>query len=491
MQIRCTQADHRNQQILGICIDSVCPNQRPYCNFCLPRHNQHLEKLTSFELLSEWIKERILQVQIIQNSVYECKIALDRLINLFIPYNNLAVSQFPELGVSQIDQLIKGLCLQDCEKQLFKQMKESIEQIKSTVNEILKKIKNQTNVKQDDNVQNPNLIFQQPKHQPELKPNLNPFTFEIMNQNSIKQNERCYAIAFNNDCSMVIAGCHKNIKVFQNIQGKLDQIQILSEHKDYVNTLNFMKNTNNFVSGSDDKSIIIWQEIGNSQWKCQQILNGHSHFIYCLQLNNTDDLIISGSNDKTIKFWMKQDKWMCQQTITDHTSYVYSLSLNDQQNKLISCSWDSQILVIEQQKLDNKWNVTQKIIVDKWGLRLCFISDNQFIFQPRCQEYIDIYEMDINTKQYSKTKQIAVKCGLRDENIFFPQQYLKSKCILVNKNGSNVNLMRKKENDDFIIQQSIEFSTYLIFGQLSHDGEYLITWDNTSKEIQIRKFRQL
>ncbi|CAD8169861.1 unnamed protein product [Paramecium pentaurelia] len=321
--------------------------------------------------------------------------------------------------------------------------------------------------------------------------NLNPFTFEIINQNTIKQNEWCQAIAFNKDCSIVVAGCDKNIKVFQHRQGKLDQIQILSEHRYNVYTLNFMKNTNNFVSGSHDNSIIIWQEIGNSQWKCQQILNGHSNPIYCLQLNNTDDLIISGSLDNTIKFWMKQVNWMCQQTITDHTQQVYSLSLNDQQNKLISCSFDSQILVIEQQKLDNKWNVTQKIKVDTYGLRLCFISDNQFIFQPKCQKYMDIYEMDSNTKQYSKTKQIAVKYGSGGENILFPQQYLKSKCILVNKNGTNVNLMRKKENDDFIIQQYTEFNHKLIFGQLSDDGEYLITWDDKSKEIQIRKFRQL
>ncbi|CAD8145710.1 unnamed protein product [Paramecium pentaurelia] len=48
MQIKCTQADHRTQQILGFCIGSSCANQRPYCNFCIPstlnifisQHNQ-------------------------------------------------------------------------------------------------------------------------------------------------------------------------------------------------------------------------------------------------------------------------------------------------------------------------------------------------------------------------------------------------------------------------------------------------------------------
>ncbi|CAD8213301.1 unnamed protein product [Paramecium pentaurelia] len=251
-----------------------------------------------------------------------------------------------------------------------------------------------------------------------------------------------------------------------------------------------MKKTNNFVSGSLDKSIIIWQMIGNNQWNCQQKLNGHSNCIFCLLLNNTDDLIISGSYDTKIKFWMKQNQWICQQTISDHTGSVYSLSLNEKQNKLISCSNDSQILVIKQSELDKQWSVIQKIKVDQYGYRLCFINDNLFTFQPYCKEQMYIYEMDSNNKQYNKIKEIELMYDSNDCDCLFPQQYIKSKRLLVNKNGQNVNLMRKKENGDFLIYQSIQFTSHQIYGQLSNDGEYLITWDRGSKEIQIRKFKE-
>ncbi|CAD8178896.1 unnamed protein product [Paramecium pentaurelia] len=266
-----------------------------------------------------------------------------------------------------------------------------------------------------------------------------------MNQNSIKVDNFCYAFAFNKDQSIVLAGCRKDIKVFENREGKLNQVQLLSKHTDDVNALNFMKKTNNLVSGSSDKSIIIWQVIGNNQWNCQQILNGHSNWIFCLLLNNTDDLIISGSGDNTIKFWMKENQWICQQTITDHTHSVYSLSLNEQQNKLISCSRDSQILIIEQSNLDKQWSVTQKINVDQYGLRLCFINDNLFTFQPRCKDQMNIYEIDTDKKQDYKIKEIAVKSDSIGCHFLFPQQYIKSKCLLVNKNGKNVNLMRIKK----------------------------------------------
>ncbi|CAD8122200.1 unnamed protein product [Paramecium sonneborni] len=251
-----------------------------------------------------------------------------------------------------------------------------------------------------------------------------------------------------------------------------------------MSTLNFRRNTNNFVSGSYDKLIIIWQVYSNNQWYCQQKLNGHSNWILCLLLNNNDDLIISESEDNTIKFWIKQNQWVCQQTITYHTGIVFSLSLNDQQSKVISFSDDYQIL------LDRKWNVIQKIKVDKYGLRLCFINDNQFIFQSFCQEQMQIYEMDNKTKQYRRMNEITIKCGSNFDHYSFPQQYVKSKCLLVNKNGKSVNLMRKKENGDFIIEKSIEFDDQRIYGQLGQDREYLITWDNKSKEIQIRKCKE-
>ncbi|CAD8131261.1 unnamed protein product [Paramecium sonneborni] len=100
-----------------------------------------------------------------------------------------------------------------------------------------------------------------------------------------------------------------------------------------------------------------------------------------------------------------------------------------------------------------------------------------------------IYELNNTNKQYSKTKDLIVKCG-SDGACLFPQQYIKQKCLLVNKNGQNINLIKRKENGDFITQQSIDFGTSSLFGIMSDNGEYLITWDDISKEIQIRKYQE-
>ncbi|CAD8191525.1 unnamed protein product [Paramecium octaurelia] len=320
--------------------------------------------------------------------------------------------------------------------------------------------------------------------------NLKPFKYHLIQNHSITQTECCRAIAFNKDNSIVLATCDKLIKVFEFKQELLRQTHILSEHQDNVTTLNFMKKSSQFISASHDQQIIMWSMNINDQWIPSYKLSGHSNWIFCLVLNNNEDLIISGSRDNTIKFWVKQNEWICSQTITDHKNQVLGLSLNEQQNQVISCGSDQLILIIEQSSQDQKWNVIQKISIECTGNQLCFINDNIFIFQRCCKLFMDVYEMNSSDKQYAKTKHIPVKCGRNGWNYYFPQQYIKSKCVVVNKNGCNVNLIWKNQNADFITHQSIEFGSSDLQGQMSEDGEYLITWDNQSKEIQIRKYHE-
>ncbi|CAD8116930.1 unnamed protein product [Paramecium primaurelia] len=224
-----------------------------------------------------------------------------------------------------------------------------------------------------------------------------------------------------------------------------------------------MKRSDHFISGSTNSSMIIWARNENGLWIYQQKLNGHTSSIVCLLLNNNEDIIISVSNDYKIKFQQKQNEQLCF-LITDHTSTVLRLKLNKQ------------------------WIVIQKITVEQLGYRLFFIDNNTFTFYPYGKDYIEVFEMNNSNKQYTKTKDIPVKGG--SDYFLFPQQYKKSKCMLVNKNGSNISLIRKKQNGKFMIEESIEFGTRSIFGYMTDDGQYLITWDENSKEIQIRKYQE-
>ncbi|CAD8161697.1 unnamed protein product [Paramecium pentaurelia] len=254
------------------------------------------------------------------------------------------------------------------------------------------------------------------------------------------------------------------LNLFEFIQGILKQVLIFSEHGREVSTFNFMKRSDHFISGSTDSSMIIWPSNQNGLRICQQKLNERTSNIVCLLLNNNEDIIISGSNDYKIKFWQKQNEWFCYQTITDHTSTVLGLSFNEQSNKFIFCGYGSSILVFEQSELNKQWIVIQKITVKDFGFRLCFIDNKTFTFYPYGKDYIEVFEMNNSNKQYTKTKDIP--------------------------NGSNISFIRKKQDGKFMIEESIEFGTRSIFGYMTDDGQYLITWDENSKEIQIRKYQE-
>ncbi|CAD8108898.1 unnamed protein product [Paramecium primaurelia] len=276
---------------------------------------------------------------------------------------------------------------------------------------------------------------------------------------------------------------------YLNNQGIIKQIQTLNQHKDFVKTLNFMQKSKQFISGSFDKSIIIWKYNQNRQWSCQQILNEHNDSIYCLVINTNEDLIISGSRDNTIKFWIYKNQWFHQQTIQDHCQSIYALSLNQQQNRVVSCGYDQYILIIEQSEQNKEWKLIQKITIEQFGYRVCFIDNNMFAFSQNNQEQISIFEMSNNNKQFIKTKDIPIKSGL-DFYSSFPQLYINSKCILVSKNGEYVNLIRKIQNGEFLTEQSIHIGISSLFGTMSNDGEYLVTWDEKSMQIQIRRYQE-
>ncbi|CAD8178265.1 unnamed protein product [Paramecium octaurelia] len=319
--------------------------------------------------------------------------------------------------------------------------------------------------------------------------NQKTFNYQIIENNSIKQEKYCFSFAFNKNCSTVAVGCINQIIIYEFKYDMFKQIQVLDLLPGCVNTLNFMKNSDQFISGDDNGNISIWSINNNNSWVCSQTIKGHNYSITCLIVNKIEDLIISGSYDRTIQFRVKQNEWICSQTITEHQNFVYSLSLNDQQNQVISCGRDKLILLIEYSEQNKNWIVVQKIYVDCYGHRLGFINNNIFSFKPKESNSMHVYEKNSVNKQFIKTKEVIPNQGNDGRNLF-PQQYIKLKQLLLNRHNKYINCIRIIQNGEFKLEQIIQFGTNSIFGSLSDDGNSLVTWDDLSKEIQIRKYTE-
>ncbi|CAD8129568.1 unnamed protein product [Paramecium sonneborni] len=150
------------------------------------------------------------------------------------------------------------------------------------------------------------------------------------------------------------------------------------------------------------------------------------------------------------------------------------------------------------------WRVIQKIQTDNWGFRLSFIDNNLIAFQP-IQIYqgnwtgsrnLVIYSINHEYGLYTKQREISVQGFGQICSFFCPQSYIASKGILLTKNGCTINLVKftfdsTNSNYDCTLECAINFGDLEqgeLFASMSDDGEYLITWDPQSREIQIRRF---
>ncbi|CAD8122132.1 unnamed protein product [Paramecium sonneborni] len=300
-----------------------------------------------------------------------------------------------------------------------------------------------------------------------------------------KQAEWCNAIAFNKEGNIMIAGCIFSIKIFDFLKGRIVQTYQAQQHTGDINCLLFSKKINQFISGSDDNTIIIWTQVDQNKWK-SQVLEGHKGWVLCLTQTIDEQLIISGSRDHTIRVWMKvQDGFKCQQVLEFHSDSVYGLSLNKSESFMVSCSQDKCIIVWEI-KEEFKMEKKQIIEQDTYGYRILFINDNQFLWQPYNQN-IHIYQYDSEISSFQVCKHNIQQVLAEDDYQYFPSQLLTTKGVFANIHNKYLYIIKQLNDEQFEMLQRIDFNDYRQFGAFTEDGEYLVTWNYTKSEFQIRK----
>ncbi|CAD8051921.1 unnamed protein product [Paramecium primaurelia] len=332
-------------------------------------------------------------------------------------------------------------------------------------------------------------------------------TYELLNDNTIYQNQWCGAIAIDENYNLLFVGHKFAIKVFELKNGALKQLNLLLNHSDYVTSLNLLQKKSYILSGSHDKQIVVMCTQLMSNPKYIKKLKGHKDTINCILPHPiNEEMFISSSKDCKIKFWTfssKHSRNHCYQTITEHKKSVMKLSINQQGNTLISLGMDKLILVLTQ--LEFFWVVKQKIYLNKLGPNICFITNEMFIFQPyqffsekHRSENIWIYAQDKkNQKYYSFQKDIQISDNTQNCIGSFPFFYNHQKRLLIFQNGNSLKIIKFQNLDQgvFNIEQIIIFSNKIqnnplsfISGAISNDWKYLVTWDKTSFLLQVRKY---
>lgn len=116
---------------------------------------------------------------------------------------------------------------------------------------------------------------------------------------------------------------------------------ICKGHKSLVNSLVFSPNSKFLASGSDDKTIRLW-DIENRQ--CISTLESHESAVLSVDFHRNNCLLASGGQDHTIKIWNIEQR-DCFKTLSGHENWVQSVAFSPDGNLLASGSEDSTVKI--------------------------------------------------------------------------------------------------------------------------------------------------
>lgn len=162
-------------------------------------------------------------------------------------------------------------------------------------------------------------------------------------------------------------------------------IHTFKEHTDEVHSISFNPNTDKFISGSKDESIIIWDLI---ERKSIKTLKRHYATIYELEYTADGEKFVSGG-DKSINIWHKNGDFI--QTMKGHITSVWSVGISHKNKYLVSGSFDNNFRLWDVDK-----NETSHIFENgkKSVLAVAYSQANNLIACGAADGSIQIYTFD-------------------------------------------------------------------------------------------------
>lgn len=122
-------------------------------------------------------------------------------------------------------------------------------------------------------------------------------------------------------------------------QVQFDIFPFLKGHSSSVNSVAFSPNGKKVASGSDDKSVIIWDI---DTWSALLKYQGHMNSVNSLAFSSNGEIIVSGSCDKTIQVWNFENGKQLK-IYRGHLNSITSVAISQKGDKIISGSKDKTI----------------------------------------------------------------------------------------------------------------------------------------------------
>lgn len=142
-----------------------------------------------------------------------------------------------------------------------------------------------------------------------------------------------------------IASCSDDTTIIlHDINRGTSKNDVLKGHSDWVSCIAFNNETTLLASGSDDRSVLIWQL---SSLEVLARINGHSDTIRCVVFNYEGSRVLTGSADELIKIWDPYKGRQIGKALDFHIGSVNSMAFQIDGTRLVSGGSDMVLKVYD------------------------------------------------------------------------------------------------------------------------------------------------
>jgi WD40 repeat protein len=141
------------------------------------------------------------------------------------------------------------------------------------------------------------------------------------------------AVAFSRDGKTVLSGSDDKTLKLWDTSGKL--LQTFSGHQGEVRAVAFSPNSKTVLSGSKDNTLKLWDTSGN----LLHTFPGHRDAVWAVAFSRDGKTVLSGSNDGKLKLWNTSGNLL--HTFPGHPKSVSAVAFSPDGKTVLSGSWDN------------------------------------------------------------------------------------------------------------------------------------------------------
>ena len=129
---------------------------------------------------------------------------------------------------------------------------------------------------------------------------------------------------------------------------------VLHGHKNSVRSVAVVRATGDVVSGSSDKTVIVWNM---ERMGVRNVLRGHSGFVSCIGVVGGD--VISAGSDRSLKIWRGRDEYLSSDEMHGHIGRVEAIAADPDWKTVSTYATDKKLCV---------WDVRQRTEIGRFKM---------------------------------------------------------------------------------------------------------------------------